>query len=262
MKTIFSVLVLLVALGASAAASPVPVLPKADASWEKVGESDGVLTHRKEVEGSDVVAFRGETVIDAPIAKISNVLIDTSRKKEWVFRIVEARDVRQLTQFERIEYNHTASGFFMVRDRDFVFRAKGEFDRAKNQATFTFKSVEDTSVPEQGPVRGDLKMGKYTLTMLSPTKTHVVVEILADPKGSVPKWLVNLFQKSWPVKTLNGIREQCKKADVAENQAIKAYFAQADIATSPTAATKALPTSAVKKRASARGAEGVPGALK
>jgi len=201
-------------------------LPRADSSWEEVGTDDGVTTHRKKVEGSDFVAFRGETVVNATLAKVANVLIDTPRKLEWVFRIREARDIRPMGPYERIEYNHTASGFFLVKDRDFVFHAKADLDKAKQQLVFNIRSVEDAGMPVTNKVRGQINEGRYILTSIDGGKrTHVVVEIHADPKGSVPKWLVNLFQKSWPVKTLRGIAKQCEKPDVAEHPGIKAFFA-------------------------------------
>ncbi|MBI3555359.1 MAG: hypothetical protein HY074_03725 [Deltaproteobacteria bacterium] len=220
-------LTILAVAATSALAAPMPALPKADSSWKQISDSNKVLVHSKEMAGSPVVAFRGETFIEAPIAKVANVLMDSSRKLEWVHKIVEAKDVRTMSPYERIEYNHTSSGFFLVKDRDFVFHAKAEMDKAKQQVVFNLNSVTDELAPEKGPVRGSIDDSRYILTRISPTQTHLVVEIHADPKGGVPKWLVNLFQKSWPEKTLNGIRAQCAKADVQEHPGIHAFFAEA-----------------------------------
>jgi hypothetical protein len=194
-------------------------------TWEELSNDDGIQTWRKEIEGSDVVAFKGQAVIDAPIAKVANILIDTSRKKEWVHRIVQAKDIRPINEYERIEYNHTASGVFIVRDRDFVFHAKAEFDRAQGLMVMKLKSVDDALMPESGPVRGQLNNSVYTLRSVEGgKKTHFTVEIHADPKGSVPKWLVNLFQKAWPRNTIANIRKQAAKPDVVEHPGVKAYF--------------------------------------
>lgn len=218
-------LVALLATIVTSFAAPMPALPVADKSWEEVSKDEGIVTHRKEVPGSDIVAFRGETIIDATVAKVSNILIDTSRKKEWVAKIIEAKDVREISQYERIEYNATSSGFFAVRDRDFVFRAKVDLNKEKGQVVFTLKSVNDPDAPETDRVRGWLNESRYILTSIDGGKrTHVVVEINADPRGSVPKWLVNIFQKSWPRKTLENIQKQAAKADVAEHPGIKAFF--------------------------------------
>jgi hypothetical protein len=45
--------------------------------------------------------------------------------------------------------------------------------------------------------------------------------MLCDPKGSVAKWMVNLFQKSWPHKTITALRQQVKKPDIKDNAKLK-----------------------------------------
>ena len=44
--------------------------------------------------------------------------------------------------------------------------------------------------------------------------THVTVEIRADPKGNVPKWLVNLFQRDWPQRIARHQRQSRKPTSV------------------------------------------------
>ena len=225
MTKVFSSLILNILFTSLAIAAPMPTTSTLDKSWQQVSSDEGIVTHRKEIDGSPLVAFRGETVIDVPIAKVANILMDTSRKLEWVHKIVEARDVRQINEYERIEYNHTASGFFAVRDRDFVFHAKATIDRPKNQVHFTLKSVADSLAPETDCVRGSLNESRYVLTSIDGgKKTHIVVEIHADPKGSVPNWLVNIFQKAWPRRTLDNIKKQASKDDVKEHPGIKAQL--------------------------------------
>lgn len=225
MAKFLSSLVVSVLFISIALAAPMPT-STLDSSWQEISADDGIVTHRKDVDGSPLVAFRGETVIEAPIAKIANILMDTSRKLEWVHKIVEARDVRQIGEYERIEYNHTASGFLLVSDRDFVFHAKATVDRPKNQVVFTLKSVTDALAPETDNVRGSLNESRYVLTSLDGGKrTHVIVEIHADPKGSLPKMLVNMFQKAWPRRTLDNIKKQASKADIQEHPGIKAQLA-------------------------------------
>jgi len=45
--------------------------------------------------------------------------------------------------------------------------------------------------------------------------------VIADPKGMIPKWMVNMFQKDWPLSTLRAIRLQVKKTDVFEHPSYK-----------------------------------------
>lgn len=201
------------------------IAPPSDPGWEQTGEDDGVTLFRKEVADSPVVSFRGYTVIDAPMTKIAQVLDDSSRRKEWVANVVEAYTVKRINPLVRWEYNQT-EGSILFQDRDFVFTAVNEINRKKREMWIRLKSGELAELaPKDGVQRGELLSSTYYLREVEPgAKTFVQVEISADPKGNIPKWLVNLFQKKWPVKTLNGIRDQVKKPGLAENKLLKLYL--------------------------------------
>lgn len=164
--------------------------------------------------------------VPASLAKVASVLDDTPRKGEWVCNLLEAKNVRMISPTERIEYNRTSAPW-PVSNRDFVFRADVKVDKATKTLTILIKSVADPAMPvdEDKAVRGELLDSSYTLTQLEDNKTRIVVEIQVDPKGSVPKWVVNWAQKGWPRKTLDGIRTQCAKADVKELALVKEWLA-------------------------------------
>jgi hypothetical protein len=87
-------------------------------------------------------------------------------------------------------------------------------------------------MPEQDCcVRGEITNSSYKLEVLGDgSKTRVTVQIMADPKGSVPKWIVNLIQKSWPRTTLQRLAAQSAKADVVEHAYYRQLFEQAQAA--------------------------------
>src|SRR5262245_24964103 len=57
--------------------------------WEYVKTDEGVVIYRKEVEGSDVVAFKGVTYADQPIGKILAIFEDSNQRVHWVDRYKE-----------------------------------------------------------------------------------------------------------------------------------------------------------------------------
>ena len=201
----------------------IAVTSSADQQWEKISDIDGIITYRKEIPDSPIVAFRGEADVNAPIAKVANILMDTPKKMEWVSNIMEARNLELTSNVERVEYNKTHTPW-PVSNRDFVFNAKMETDIPNKKLRFYMKSVTHPSMPETKAVRGHMT-GVYILTALDGGKTHLEVEIVADPKGAIPKWLVNLMQKKWPRKTIAGIREQAAKSSVVEDAGVKALMA-------------------------------------
>ncbi len=194
-------------------------------AWEEYGFEDGIRVWRKEVEGSPIVAFRGEAIVEASIPKIAAVLADAQRRGEWIADAKEAKDIRQFSPIDRIEYNRTGTPWPLL-DRDFVYRTTVEADRVKRVLRVFIRSVEDERMPARsGIVRGELMHSSYLLTEAG-DGTRVRVEIHADPKGAVPKWAVNLVQKGWPKATLEGLRRQVAKPDVFEDATLRAYFDQ------------------------------------
>jgi hypothetical protein len=207
MKTSRIFLASLVALGALKAASA--------ADWELTDKTDdGITTYKMEIPGSDVLAFRGQGDVDAPLGLIATIIFDCTRGTEWIEDLEASKVLRWTSPTEFIEYDHIGTPFVM-KDRDFVTKVTMEPDPAAKKLTITYKSVDDPSAPQTSYVRGEMIHATFVLTSLAnDARTHVDADIHADPKGSVPKWIVNFFQKSWPANTFRNLRKQAKKSDV------------------------------------------------
>ncbi len=203
-----------------------PATQTTNAAWEKLGDDDGITVYRREVPGSSLIAFKGEGVINASIIRVASVLTDSSRATEWVDSLAESKIVRQVSETKTIHYDHIATPF-VLKDRDFVSDCKLEFDPAHKKVTLNFHAVTDPLAPPTNYVRGELMHSSFTLTSLEHgTKTHIVAEIHADPKGSVAHWIVNLFQKRWPRNTITRLRAQVAKPDIQEHPRLKAALTE------------------------------------
>lgn len=194
-------------VSAGDAASPPP-------GWEPLRDEDGIKVYRREVEGSPVVAFRGEGVIEAPIARVALVQMDLAHTPEWVDRLVGARVVAIESDTDFLTYSRVSAPF-PVSDRDFLNHVHATY-APPSRIELRLQSTEDPRVPPGAAVRGQLMGSTFEFTALGPTTTRVVCEIHADPKGSIPKWLVNQFQKAWAFKTISRMRQQVQRPDVVE----------------------------------------------
>jgi hypothetical protein len=183
--------------------------PVSAGAWEKIDEADGIKVFRKEVPGSPLVAFRGEGMISAPLEKLLWVLADNAHRTDWVDRLKRSVVLSTTGSYEYVLYQHFSLPF-PISDRDYVYRARATRDR-HGVVTLDISSVTHPKAPPTVGVRANLIGSRYVLTPKGPGKTYVVVEVHTDPKGAIPTWLVNLIQKSWPMKTLKGLREQVAK---------------------------------------------------
>jgi hypothetical protein len=196
-------------------------------TWEKVRDTDGITVYRSKVPGTSVLAFKGEGRVDVPLLKVAHVIIDPTRGTEWVDSLAESRKLREISELEFIEYDRFAMGF-LVKDRDFVSHVTVTPDPGGQDVRIEYVSVVDDAMPlSKRCVRGNLVYSVFHLRPEGENATRVEAEILCDPMGALPKWLVNLFQKSWPVKTLQALRVQAGRPDVTPDPALAKLWAPA-----------------------------------
>ena len=191
------------------------------------------MVFRREVPGSQIIAVRGEGMINASITQVSSAILDDQRATEWVDSLVESKLIKMYGPHEFLEYNHIGTPF-VLKDRDFLVHGKVEANLKSGTLTITMASVEDPAVPPGKYIRGHVN-GHWNLTSMgNGTQTFLVVEMHADPKGNVPRWIVNLFQKSWPRNTIEKLRMQSVKPDIKVLPQIAAIFEPVKPVTKPT----------------------------
>lgn len=183
--------------------------------WKEIKVEDGITVYKAKMPGTKIVAFKGKVVMDAPIKKILWVLADREHRRDWVDRLDINEELEVISPTERIIYQSFKMPF-IISNRDMVYKSVLKLDKSTGVYTLHLESVEHKNAPKTIGVRAKLINSNYTLTPMGGNKTEVVVEILSDPQGLLPTWLVNLVQKSWPLKTLRGLREQVKKDFVKE----------------------------------------------
>ncbi|HVY49441.1 MAG TPA: START domain-containing protein, partial [Minicystis sp.] len=170
------------------------------------------------------VAFRGEGDVDAPIRAVADVLVDIPHEKDWIDSVVDARVLRKVSATEYIVYSHVGTPP-PLSDREFVTDTRIVVDGASKRVSIRMRSVDDRAAPATKYVRADLEDSSFVLTSIDGgKKTHVVAEIHCDPKGSVPGFIVNQFQKGWGYNTIASLRGQVTKGIAPVNAELKAML--------------------------------------
>jgi len=183
--------------------------------WEELSDKEGVKVYRRSVAGSPLKSMKGIGVVDAPVATVALVLLDDARAAEWVDSLAESRVVRMVTPHEYIEYNHVSMPW-PVHDREFVTHVSLSSDPATQSAVIRSEPAEAEAEVATRPkiVRGTLTSYYLLKAVDGGKRTELSIEMSTDPKGAIPAWVVNLFQKDWARETMRGIRKQVKKPDL------------------------------------------------
>jgi len=175
---------------------------------------DGIEIFRKEENAGGLIAFRGIGVVEAPLPLVATVIFDTDRRREWVEGLVGSRILRWEDRDNFIEYDHIEMPFFMS-ERDFVSKIKMSFDLSKKQMVFQYRSADDPTAPRTDYIRGEVVDMTFILSSIDNDRaTRIDAAFLADPKGWIPKWLVNYFLEDWPKKTFRNLRKEVLKPDI------------------------------------------------
>ncbi len=188
------------------------------ADWIAVKESEGIRVFIREIPGSAIIMARGTVTIAAGPEAIASVLDDNRRHPEWIPYLKESRQLQALSDRERLEYN-LFDAPWPASNRDFVFRVRATSGNGRRVRLYRMRSESSPLMPErEGVIRGVLHEGRFTLTRLPSGETEVELLFQADPKGWIPRWIVNLFQRVWPHKVLRGLRAQVLSEISARNQ--------------------------------------------
>ena len=173
-----------------------------------------IIVEKKNSPEDEVNTYRGTTTMSMSIERIAYVLDDTESKKDWVSRLKEETRLEENpSSYRSIAYQHYNLSW-SVSDRDYVIESKWTVmkDMKLPTAILSIKSIIRDDVPEiKGRVRGQLDRLVYKLEKLKSNQTRVTVEIMVNPKGLLPNFMINLIQKEWPITTLRQLNAQALK---------------------------------------------------
>jgi hypothetical protein len=182
--------------------------------WELTRDEDGIRSYEMQRDGLPLLSFKAEGIIDAPIDLVLSVILDAERSTEWISYLSESVVVRWIdepvgyVQFARFDVP------WPVKDRVFISRVALEMDPETYAAVLSYHPSDDRAEFEDA-ILGSATGTRYILRPIDGGARTIFIGIgIADPKGSIPKWLVNWVGGSWPHETIQALRRQVRKDDV------------------------------------------------
>lgn len=185
-----------------------PLIWAYDIEWSALDIDPVVKVYEGKVAGEDLVAFKGSDIFNYSMTDVISVLADIEHSDQWISSMKKAQTIENISATERIDYNHQALPW-PFKDRDFVFRITTSVSAEGKQVLFQLKSEEHPNMPVQEKIiRGWLMQSYLQLNALeNGDKTRLEIMMLADPKGFIPKWLVNLINRYWAVNTIHSLQK-------------------------------------------------------
>lgn len=178
--------------------------------WTLESTSNGVAIYSSRVPGSAIVPFKAVMTIPGTIEDVSLVLEDIPRRHEWIAHFGESVVLSRPNDYDQTEYLRVAMPW-PARDRTSLVRVRIRVTDDLKTATIAAESVD--SVPAD--TLPELERARVYASTFQMTQVNDHVEVAAlvfiDPRGLIPKWIVNFFTGRVARATLSGLRKQVAK---------------------------------------------------
>jgi hypothetical protein len=183
------------------------VITANDPSWRLQSTSDGIALYRASVKGSGVVPVKATVTIPGTITDVSLVLEDLARRREWIGTRTESVLLERPNPYEQVEYLRVHLPW-PATDRSALIRARISVSDDAQRATIAVHSIAShpaDTLPKL--VRSQVHTSTFDMVQ-KPGRVDVVALVFVDPRGWIPKWIVNYFAGRVARSTVAGLRRQ------------------------------------------------------
>lgn len=206
--------------------NPLPVIADNDKNtneqWKQYKNEDGIIGYEHNVQRSKYLETRAETVIDAPIEVLLEVLKDIPSYPQWMYQCKTAVPLKQEGELKSVLY--FAQGVPLGSpDRDAVIEATIVEDLDKGAYVTTLLSIDHH--PYQHPNKEGSKKkrqrmiefcGKWDIRMIDRNQTKVIYTAFTNPGGFAPRFIVNRVIRNVSFRSLKGMISKVKEKKYIE----------------------------------------------
>ncbi len=192
------------------------------AEWTFAGESQGIKTYTRDVEGKPWKDFKGVMEVNVSVVSVAAALADISTMHQWFFMLKEARylDARPL---DNCYVYIDVEGIWPVKPRDAAAHITVSQDPQSLEVRINVDAVPDYVKPREGYVRIPSMHSSWRLIPLSKNQTRIELIGNADPGGAIPMPILNMIITTMPKETLKGMRKHLKKPEYADLKLISQH---------------------------------------
>jgi ribosome-associated toxin RatA of RatAB toxin-antitoxin module len=151
-------------------------------------------------------SFRGTTLVSARISSIVALLKDKKNYPKWVYNCQSAKSLGENKDLSAYSYTITKTPW-PFRSRDSVVYSTLKQNKKTKEVIISLIAKPNYHPLKNGLVRIQQLKGQWVLTPQKNGVIKVTTEIMVDPGGRLPKWLVNQFAINTPFNTLLGLRK-------------------------------------------------------
>lgn len=174
--------------------------------WQLRKQEQGISVYSKDFENSKFKELKSIFQIKTSLTSVVALLKDFESYPGWVYRCGESYKVKQISETVSLHYQ-TVVAPWPVDDRDFIVHVVIQQDPVTGIVTQKGNAVIDSKPEVKGRVRIKTFKANWKITPLKDGFVQIEYQLMVDPGGSVPAWLVNLAVVDGPFDTALAMKE-------------------------------------------------------
>ncbi len=179
-------------------------------TWKLSKEKDGIKVYQSSVANSEYKSIKVECILDGTYDKLLAVLNQPDHFKDWVYNNKTGYILNQNSPDDYYYYTETHLPW-PAANRDAVEHLRVTRDSLDRFLKITAISDPNYIPEKDGKIRVPFSSISWYVT--APTTNTIKIEYIfqAEPGGSLPAWLVNMFADKGPVESFRKLEEVLKK---------------------------------------------------
>ncbi len=178
-------------------------------NWKLSKDKDGIRVYQSDVQHSNFKSIKVECTMEGNYDKLMAVISDLGHQKDWVYNNKTSYMLKSISPLEYYYYAETSLPWPMS-NRDAAIHLKMNKDSLNRFLKINAVSVPNYTPEKSGKVRVPRSDISWYVTMPTPKTISIVYIFEAEPGGSLPAWLVNMFADKAPYESFKKLSEKLK----------------------------------------------------
>ncbi len=179
-------------------------------TWKLSKEKDGIRVYQSGVEHSNYKSIKVECILEGNYDKLMAVLNNVSLHKDWVYNNKTSHIISRVSPYEFYYYTETFLPWPMS-NRDAIVHLKMNKDSLNRFLKITALGVPDYLPEKSGKVRVTKSNISWYVTMPTTHTINILYIFEAEPGGSLPAWVVNMFADKGPYESFKKLSDILKR---------------------------------------------------
>ena len=179
---------------------------KNTSDWRLKKYESGIAVYTRNATNSAFKELKSEVTIKTSLTSVVALIFDWESYPEWVYRCGKSTTLKKISETECIHYQ-TVIAPWPVDSRDFVVDIKLEQDEKTKIVIITSTCRSDFIPKIPDHVRITEFKATWTLIPKEDGTVEIVYQLLVNPGGYVPAWMVNLAVVDGPFTTMFNMKD-------------------------------------------------------